>query len=102
MGAKTVASKSASPAHAVDLHRLVGPFRESETAAWRERQRILTALSEIHDLADEARHSLDWREAISETPEADLRRAEAALRELRAQFEALWPNSGMNKPTSVN
>lgn len=72
---------------------LVRPFEASETAQWRRRAAILTSLNNIHDLADEARLRLDWRDKRSETPDADLQVAAEALAELRKEMDVLWPNA---------
>jgi hypothetical protein len=85
-------TQQTNPAQPVDLPRLVRPFAASETAQWRRRAEILTALNNIHDLSDEARKRLDWRETRSETPTADLEVAAEALAELSKAVEVLWPN----------
>lgn len=76
---------------------LVRPFEASETAQWRRRAEILTALNNIHDLADEARLRLDWRDKRSETPDEDLKVAAEALAQLRKEMDVLWPNKELAK-----
>ena len=80
---------------------LVRPFETSETAQWRRRAEILTALNNIHNLADEARLRLDWRDKRSETPDEDLKVAEEALAELRKEMGILWPGESDDRKETL-
>ena len=70
------------------LHRLVRPFQHGNTSQWPERQRIRSALENIHDAADEASRCLEMDERLHER----LDQASQAIRELEVAVHSLWPN----------
>ena len=69
----------------VKLHRLVEPFKPSQTLCWRERQQIRTALANIACAAQEASLALEPNEFLEES----LSEASEAMYELEASIKDL-------------
>ena len=72
------------------LHRLVRPFQRGNTSQWPERQRIRSALEDIHGAADEASRCLEMDERLPER----LAQASQAIRELEVAVRKLRLSSG--------